>query len=67
LADIQGVSSLRDGQSVQVEAWTVCMALSHAPMLDRSEVSRKPLEAILAPLAAGVPDLVLPRSAYLVC
>jgi len=28
---------------------------------------RKPLEAILAPLAAGVPDLALRRSAYLVC
>jgi len=43
------------------------LSLSHAPMLDPSEGSRKPLEAILAPLAAGVPDLVLPRAAYLVC
>jgi hypothetical protein len=56
LADIQRVSSLRDRQPVQVEAWTVCAALSHTFMLNPSESTRKPSDAILASVKAFQPD-----------
>ncbi len=42
LTDIEGVGGLRNGQPVQVGAWTVCAALSHGPMLDPSAATRKP-------------------------
>jgi len=43
LANIQDASSLRDGQSVQVGAWSVCAALSHTG-------DTRPLGAGLKPL-----------------
>ena len=44
-ADAKDAGSLRHGRT----AFGRRTVLSHAPMLDPSEASRKPLEAILAP------------------